>query len=232
MNSKILVVDDEKDILELLKYNLTREGYTVITAHDGLAALEKLSYNPDLVILDVMMPKMDGYEVCRQIKTIEKFKNTPILFLTAKTSEADEIRGLNLGASDFIQKPISINKIMARVNANLRNAERYEDSKANIGEINIGPISISREEHRVRVENKSIDFARKEFEILFLLLSNPGKVFNREKILNEVWGSEIFVVERTVDVHLLNIRKKLDKYANLIETIKGVGYRFNTTRMV
>jgi len=229
VSSKILVVDDEKDILELLKYNLTREGYSVITAPNGLVALEKLSLNPDLVILDVMMPQMDGYEVCQRIKTIEKFKNTPILFLTARTSEADEIRGLNLGASDFIQKPISINKILARVKANLRNAELLSNSVEKSGEINEGPISISREKYSVEVESKPVDLARKEFEILFLLASNPGKVFNREKILNEVWGNEVFVVERTVDVHLLNIRKKLEKYAYLIETIKGVGYRFKST---
>ncbi len=229
MNSKILVVDDEKDILELLQYNLTREGYTVITAPNGLAALEKLSQNPDLVILDVMMPQIDGFEVCKQIKANEKFKNTPILFLTARTSEADEIRGLNLGASDFIQKPISINKILARVKANLRNIELLANSIEKSGEINEGPISISREKYSVEVEKRPVDFARKEFEILFLLASNPGKVFNREKILNEVWGSEVFVVERTVDVHLLNIRKKLEKYSYLIETIKGVGYRFKST---
>lgn len=229
MSPKILVVDDEKDILELLKYNLTHEGYIVITAPNGLVALEKLSQNPDLVILDVMMPQMDGYEVCRRIKNMEKFKNTPILFLTAKTSETDEIRGLNLGASDFIQKPISINKIMARVKANLRNVELLNSAMMKSGEVNEGPISISREKYSVEVEKRPVDLARKEFEILFLLASNPGKVFNREKILNEVWGSEVYVVERTVDVHLLNIRKKLEKHANLIETIKGVGYRFKST---
>ena len=229
MSSKILIVDDEKDILELLKYNFTREGYNVITATNGLAALDKLSQNPDLVILDVMMPQMDGYEVCKQIKANEKFKNTPILFLTARTSEADEIRGLNLGASDFIPKPISINKIMARVKANLRNVELLGSTIMKSGEVDVGPISISREKYSVEVEKRPVELARKEFEILFLLASNPGKVFNREKILNEVWGNEVYVVERTVDVHLLNIRKKLEKHANLIETIKGVGYRFKST---
>ncbi|KAF0142570.1 MAG: DNA-binding response regulator [Stygiobacter sp.] len=229
MSAKILIVDDERDILELLKYNLTRNGYSVFTAENGKVALEKLSLNPDLIILDVMMPIMDGFEVCSKIKSFEKYKNTPIIFLTAKTSEADEIKGLSLGANDFIQKPIAINKIIARVKANLRTYHERNESLLRSGELSVGPIEISREKYSVLVDKKPIELARKEFEILFLLASNPGKVFNREKILNEVWGNEVFVVERTVDVHLLNIRKKLEKYAYLIETIKGVGYRFKST---
>ncbi|KAF0153206.1 MAG: DNA-binding response regulator [Ignavibacteria bacterium] len=223
MTQKILVVDDEKDIVELLEYNLTRFGYKVITASNGKAALEKLAEKPDLVILDVMMPQMSGYEVCTIIKQSDKFKHIPVMFLTAKTSETDEIYGLNLGASDFIQKPISINKLHARVASNLRMAAN------NIvvnGNINIGPISISRDHYSVKVESVNVEFARKEFEIFFLLASNPGKVFKREKILAEVWGKDVFVVDRTVDVHLLNVRKKLGAHAYLIETIKGVGYKF------
>lgn len=228
MSAKILIVDDERDILELLKYNLTRNGYSVFTAENGKVALEKLSLNPDLVILDVMMPIMDGFEVCSKIKSFEKYKNTPIIFLTAKTSEADEIKGLSLGANDFIQKPIAINKIIARVKANLRTYHERNESLLRSGELSVGPIEISREKYSVLVDKKPIELARKEFEILFLLAANNGSVFNRERILNEVWGSDVFVVERTVDVHLLNIRKKLGDYSTLIETIKGVGYRFKS----
>jgi two-component system alkaline phosphatase synthesis response regulator PhoP len=225
MKEKILVVDDEHDILELLRYNFTRNGYEVIIAANGKTALERLTLNPDLIILDVMMPQMDGYEVCYNIKQSEQHKSIPIIFLTAKTSEADEIRGLNLGASDFVQKPVSINKLIARVKANLRNVERQNDLKASNAIIKNGPIVINREEYSVRIDNRSVELARKEFEILFLLASNPGKVYNREKILNEIWGNQVFVVERTIDVHLVNIRKKLGEFSECIETIKGIGYR-------
>lgn len=223
MKQKILVVDDEKDIVELLEYNLQRVGYKVITASNGKDGLDKLSENPDLVILDVMMPLMNGYELCAYIKSSEIYKHIPVIFLTAKTSEIDEIHGLNLGASDFIQKPITINKLHARVASNLR-----MDSQTKIlsGKVNIGPISINRDHYTVKVDDKIVEFARKEFEILYLLASNPGRVFNRASILSEIWGKDVFVIDRTVDVHLLNVRKKLGKYSNLIETIKGVGYRF------
>jgi len=223
MSYKILVVDDEKDIVELLEYNLKRVGYKVITASNGKDAIELLSENPDIVILDVMMPQMNGYEVCLYIKQHDKYKNIPVMFLTAKTSESDEIHGLNLGASDFIQKPVSINKLHARVASNLRIAS---PAKILSGKVNIGPISINREHYTVKVDGSNVVFARKEFEILFLLASNPGRVFNRQAILSEVWGRDVFVVDRTVDVHLLNVRKKLGAYSDFIETIKGVGYRF------
>ncbi|MEW6652655.1 MAG: response regulator transcription factor [Bacteroidota bacterium] len=224
MIQKILVVDDEKDIVELLEYNLARFGYKVITANNGKAALEKLEESPDLVILDVMMPQMNGYDVCTIIKQSDKYKHIPVMFLTAKTSETDEIYGLNLGASDFIQKPISINKLHARVASNLRMA--FNNKVVN-GNVNIGPISISRDHYSVKVDGINVEFARKEFEILFLLASQPGRVFKRETILAEIWGKNVFVIDRTVDVHLLNVRKKLGVRANLIETIKGVGYKFN-----
>lgn len=223
MSQKILIVDDEKDIVELLEYNLRRVGYKIITAFNGKDALNKLIENPDLVILDVMMPQMNGYELCSYIRQSDKYKHLPVIFLTAKTSETDEIYGLNLGANDFIQKPVSINKLHARVASNLRMAS---PTKVVSGNVNIGPISISRDHYSVKVNGGHVEFARKEFEILFLLASNPGRVFNRESILAEIWGKDVYVVDRTVDVHLLNVRKKLGDYANLIETIKGVGYRF------
>lgn len=156
-------------------------------------------------------------------KKNEKYKHIPVIFLTAKTSEIDEIHGLNLGASDFIQKPITINKLHARVASNLR-----MDSQTKIlnAKVNVGPISINRDHYTVKVDDNIVVFARKEFEILYMLASNPGRVFNRASILAEIWGKDVIVIDRTVDVHLLNVRKKLGKYSNMIETIKGVGYRF------
>jgi two-component system, OmpR family, alkaline phosphatase synthesis response regulator PhoP len=226
MKTKILLVDDEKDIVEFLSYNLSQEGFKVITAYDGKEALEKLVQKPELIILDVMMPKMDGYETCTRIRSISEFKNTPIIFLTAKSSEMDEVHGLNLGADDFIQKPISPKKLVARVKSNLRKLESVNSDSAILNEIKIGPIVIDRERYTITIDNEPVFFPKKEFEILSYLAANPGKVFHRDKLLSDIWGSDIYVVERTVDVHVRKIREKLGSYAELIETIKGVGYRF------
>jgi two-component system alkaline phosphatase synthesis response regulator PhoP len=227
MKTKILLVDDEKDIVEFLSYNLTMEGFKVITAYDGKEALEKLSQKPELIILDVMMPKMDGYETCTRIRSLDDFKNTPIIFLTAKSSEMDEVHGLNLGADDFIQKPISPKKLVARVKSNLRKAESSQkDLTTASNEIKIGPVIINKEKYSITIDNEPVFFPKKEFEILNYLASNPGKVFHRDKILSDIWGSDIYVVERTIDVHIRKIREKLGVYSDLIETIKGVGYRF------
>lgn len=223
---KILLVDDEKDIIEFLQYNLEKEGFNVITADNGEDALKQLSNKPDLIVLDILMPKMDGYETCFKIRSLDEFKNTPIIFLTAKSSEIDEIHGLNLGADDFIQKPISPKKLIARVKSNLRKIETSNEIGSSSQEIVIGPLYINREKYIVKLEEDEIIFPKKEFEILAFLASNPGKVLNRDKILNDVWGSDIYVVERTVDVHIRKIREKLGRYSELIETIKGVGYRF------
>ncbi len=228
MKTKILLVDDEKDIVEFLQYNLEQEGFQVITAYDGVEAIEKLNHKPDLILLDVLMPKMDGYEACRKIRMMDEFKNTPVIFLTAKTTEMDEIHGLNIGADDYIPKPISPKKLIARVKSNLRKTESVQNDFTSITEINIGPININRDKYTVTVDGKVLVLPRKEFEILAYLAANPGKVFHRDKILNDIWGTDVFVVERTVDVHIRKIREKLDKHANLIETIKGVGYRFKS----
>lgn len=229
MKAKILLADDEKDIVEFLEYNLASEGFEVITAYDGKEALDKLSHKPDLIILDVMMPKVDGYEVCRQIRKNDQFSNTPVIFLTAKSSEVDEIKGLELGADDFIGKPISPKKLVARVKANLRKSE-LQTSENNTEEensvIKIGPLEINRDKYEVLLHGQSIIFPRKEFEILSYLASKPGKVFGRETILHDIWGTDVFVVDRTIDVHIRKIREKLTDYADMIETIKGVGYRF------
>jgi len=188
----------------------------------------KISQKPDLIILDVMMPKMDGYEVCSKIRSMDEFKNTPIIFLTAKASEQDEVLGLNIGADDFIQKPISPKKLTARVKSNLRKLETTQAEMGKVKEIKAGPLTIDREKYSVSLDGKQIVFPKKEFEILAYLASNPGKVFHRDKILSDIWGTEIFVVERTIDVHVRKIREKLGGHADLIETIKGVGYRFKS----
>ena len=227
MTQKILLVDNELDIVEFLQYNLEKEGFEVLPAYDGIQALEKLSENPDLIILDIMMPKLDGFEVFRKIRENEKFKNIPIIFLTAKSGEVDEIKGLELGASDYIQKPISPKKLIARVKSNLRKLSSSEQ-KDEPQIIEIGPLKIDKEKYIVYLNKKVKVFPRKEFEILYFLANNPGKVFTRDALLKSVWGPDIYVVDRTVDVHIRKIREKLEGFENLIETIKGVGYKFKS----
>ena len=224
---KILLADDEKDIVEFLQYNLKQEGFDVITAYDGLETLEKIKETPDLILLDIMMPKMDGYEVCKKIRTTKGFEHTPIIFLTAKAGEVNEIKGLELGASDYIQKPISPRKLIARVKANLRSSGKYEGKKSP-PRVTIGPLMIDKEKYEVSIEGKIKIFPRKEFEVLYYLANNPGRVFGREILLKDVWGPEVYVVDRTVDVHIRKIREKLGDYSDLIETVKGVGYRFKS----
>lgn len=226
MKSKILLVDDEKDIVEFLEYNLIQEGFEVITAYDGIGALRKLNDKPDLIILDIMMPNIDGYEVCKRIRENKAYSEIPVIFLTAKGAEADEIKGLELGASDFIKKPISPKKLIARVNSNLRKSSKEEKSLPTI--IKIGPLEIDREQYTVYIDKIETVFPRKEFELLYFLANNPGKVFNRDSLLKTVWGIDVYVVDRTVDVHIRKIREKLDNFSDLIETIKGVGYRFKS----
>ncbi len=228
MKTKVLIVDDEKDIIEMLQYNLENQGYEVVYAYDGLEALDKLKENPALIVLDIMMPKLDGYQTLKKIRETKGFENIPIMILSAKSGEIDEIKSLNIGADDFVQKPISPNKLIARINSNLRKVNIITSQQQKHNHINIGPIEIDREKFTVLVDKENIFMPKKEFEILCYLASNPGKVFPREQILSDVWGNDIYVVERTIDVHVRKIREKLDKYADLIETVKGVGYRFKS----
>lgn len=226
MKEKILLVDDEKDIVEFLQYNLEKEGFEVITAYDGAQAIQKLVEKPDLIILDILMPKLNGYEVCKIIRETEGMERVPVIFLTAKSSEMDEIKGLELGADDFIRKPISPQKLIARVNANLRKRDYSVSEDKEQNSLKIGPIEIDREKYIVKIDGKEVFFPKKEFELLYYLASQPGKVFNRDVLLRNIWGDDIYVVERTIDVHVRKIREKLGKHEDLIETIKGVGYRF------
>jgi len=226
MKEKILLVDNEHDIVEFLQYNLEQEGFNVVPAYDGREALEKLIEKPDLIILDIMMPRLDGFEVFKKIREKEEFQNTPIIFLTAKSGEIDEIKGLELGASDYIQKPISPKKLIARVKSNLRKNSAGDTSEP--AKINIGPLEIDRENYTVHINKEEKFLPRKEFEILYFLASNPGRVYSRDALLKAVWGPDIYVVDRTVDVHIRKIREKLGDNADLIETIKGVGYKFKS----
>ena len=223
---KILLVDDEVDILEFLKYNLEQDNFEVLVSNNGKDALKKISQNPDLIVLDIMMPEMDGFELYQQIKKNKVYQDIPIIFLTAKSGETDEIKGLDLGASDYIQKPISPKKLIARIKSNLRKTSQDDKKAKSIEILKIGPLAIDVDKFVVKVDNKEKFFPRKEFQLLHFLAQNPGKVINRDTLLKEIWGNDVYVIDRTIDVHIRKIREKLGKHSELIETIKGVGYRF------
>ncbi|MBN9399371.1 MAG: response regulator transcription factor ['Candidatus Kapabacteria' thiocyanatum] len=229
MEKKILIVDDEQDIVDLISYNLSKEGYRVFTATNGTQAVELAEKaQPDLIILDIMMPGMDGFEVCRTLRQHPTTQTTSIMFLTAKSGEIDQILGLELGADDYIQKPISPRVLLARVKTILRRGtEKVRTETIAAPEIlRIGAIEVNRQNYTVRIDNKESFFPKKEFELLAFLASNRGKVFTREALLRRIWGESVFVIDRTVDVHVSKIREKLGKYGPFIETVKGVGYRF------
>ena len=218
---KILVVDDENDILEFIEYNLKKEGYEVFLAHNGQEAIEVGSkVKPDLVLLDVMMPVMDGIEACKLMKSDKNFAKSFIVFLTARAEEYSEIAGFNAGADDYIAKPIKPRVLLSRLSAILRRKNKeIVESK-----LTVGDLIIDRETFLVYRGDHKIQLARKEFELLYLLAGKPGKVFTREFILEKVWGDEVLVVDRTIDVHIRKIREKIgDEY---IGTVKGVGYKF------
>ncbi|HCA42922.1 MAG TPA: DNA-binding response regulator [Bacteroidetes bacterium] len=229
MKIKVLVVDDEKDIVDLLKYNLEKENeFEVITAYNGKEALDILqSEKPALILLDIMMPELNGFEVCKRLKTEPATMKIPVIFLTAKENEIDEIVGLELGADDYIQKPISPRKVMARIKSVLRRSNIDAENMQQIEEIvrfrNLEVDSVS---HSVKINKKEVFFPKKEFQLLHFLLSNRGRVFSREILLNQIWGENIYVIDRTIDVHIAKVREKLGEYADYIETIKGLGYRF------
>lgn len=229
MKYKILVVDDEKDILDLLKYNLQKEGYEVIIANDGEEAIEKLKkITPNLVLLDVMMPKIDGWEVAKFIRQNKDFDNTSLIFLTAKSTEIDEVYGLRIGADDYIQKPISLPKLIARIKLRLKDkTDKKITSIKNEDILKFENIEIDNLKHRVTINKKEVIFPKKEFELLAFLIKNKGKVLTRDLILNNIWGTDVFVTERTIDVHIRKIREKTGNTGKKIHTIKGVGYRLN-----
>lgn len=222
-NQKILIVDDEPDILELVEYNLKKEGYQVFVAsngQDGITMARKV--NPDLIILDIMMPKMDGIEACRLMRAIPEFKNTFMVFLTARSEEYSEIAGFNVGADDYIAKPIKPRALVSRINAILRRNVSSEDVSEN--KVEIGDLVIDREAYLVYQGGSKVVLAKKEFELLYLLASKPGKVYTRESILKNIWEDSVVVTNRTIDVHIRKLREKLGE--NYVSTVKGVGYKF------
>jgi two-component system alkaline phosphatase synthesis response regulator PhoP len=224
MARRILIVDDEQDILDLLKYNLEVEGYETMLASDGLQALERAKNNPDLIILDVMLPGKDGWEVMRQLRQNPGTQRIPVIFLTAKGSEIDEVVGLELGADDYISKPISMRKLLARVKMVLRKARSVEQDQEEI--LQFGEVEINTSKYSVSVAGAAVSFTKKEFELLVFLARRPGRVVTRDTLLNEIWGDNVVVIDRTIDVHIRKIREKLgDDNMPFIETIKGVGYR-------
>lgn len=217
---KVLIADDEPDIREFLQYNLSAEGYEVFAAKDGDETLDKAKrIQPDLIVLDVMMPKKNGVEVCQLLRSQSAFKDTIILMLTALNDDGSHIKGLESGADDYIGKPISPKVLVSRVNSLFRRL-----SKPKAGVLTMNSISIDPEQYIVTVEGKEISLAKKEFELLYLLAHRPGRVFLRNEILNQVWGNEVIVGDRTIDVHIRKIRQKLG--VDCITTVKGVGYKF------
>ena len=218
---KVLIADDEPDILEILEYTLAKEGYQVITAKDGDDALTKAKiHKPELLILDIMMPKRSGVEVCEILRTQPAFKDSLIMFLTALSDEPSQIKGLETGADDYISKPVSPKILISRVNALSR---RLQKASAQVP-IDMGRIVIEPSKYEVLVDGKVVGLAKKEFELLYLLASKPGKVFLRNEILHQIWGTEVIVGDRTIDVHIRKIRQKLG--LDCITTVKGVGYKF------
>ena len=217
---KILIADDEPDILEIIQYNLRNEGYEVITAKNGNDAIDLAKkYQPDLIILDIMMPGKNGIEVCNILRLQPTFNDTLIIFLTALSDEGSEIKGLETGADDYLTKPISPKILVSKVNALFRRI-----NKEDTGLLQIGDLKIDREKYIINYQGNNIILARKEFELLALLAGKPGKVFLRNEILNQVWGTEVIVGDRTIDVHIRKIRQKLN--LDCITTVKGVGYKF------
>lgn len=221
---KILIADDEPDILEIIQYNLRAEGYDVFTAKDGDEALTRArQIKPDLIILDVMMPKKNGVEVCEILRTQPAFKDTLIIFLTALSDESSQMKGLDTGADDYVNKPISPKLLLSRVNAIFRRMTKKEEMGN--GVLTIDNLVIDPVQFVVMIDGKEVTLAKKEFELLYLLASRPGRVFLRNEILNQVWGNDVIVGDRTIDVHIRKIRQKLG--LDCITTVKGVGYKFD-----
>jgi len=219
---KVLIADDEPDILEIISYNLAKEGYEIYTAKNGDEAIDQAKLiKPDLIILDIMMPKKTGIQVCEILRSQAAFQQTLIIFLTALNDETSHIKGFETGADDYVSKPVSPKVLVSRVNALFRriNKEEGENKTVTVGNITIDPVKFM-----VKIGDADVILAKKEFELLYLLAAKPGRVFLRNEILNQVWGSEVIVGDRTIDVHIRKIRQKLG--IDCITTVKGVGYKF------
>ena len=217
----ILIVDDEPDIREILRYNLEKAGFNVTEATTGDDALNKLSKDLDLAILDIMMPGKDGYQVCKKIR--EQGNTLPIIFLTAMDREFDEVRGLEVGGDDYVKKPFSPKMLIARINAIFRRLDQINSKGTSIS---FGDLKINTQSYIALLEENELHLPRKEFELLAYFMNQPNIIFTREQLLSRIWEEDVFVIDRTIDVHINRIRSKLGIYKNWIETVKGVGYRF------
>ncbi len=219
---KVLVVDDEEPILELLKYNLEKDGYEVKTAQDGARAVDiAKKFIPDLVLLDIMMPKMDGVETCRQLRDMPELQKTFVVFLTARSEEYSEVAAFDIGADDYITKPIKPRALMSRISALFRRESKKSSPSSTI---TIDDLTIDRTSYTVTIDGREINLPKKEFELLYFLALNPNKVFGRDELLQNIWGTDVYVLARTVDVHIRKVREKIGE--NYITTVKGVGYKF------
>lgn len=221
-SKKILVVDDEADILELLKYNLKKEGYLVKTVSNGIDAVETAKdFCPDLVLLDIMMPHQDGVETCRQLRELPELENAFIIFLTARSEEYSEIAAFDIGADDYITKPIKPRALMSRIGAMFRRGEVKSNDNSLIA---VGDLTIDKTSYTIMVKDRKIALPKKEFQLLYFLAQNPDKVFSRDDLLQNIWGTDVYVLARTVDVHIRKVREKIGE--GYIRTVKGVGYKF------
>ena len=223
-SKKILIVDDEPDILEFLQYNLKREGYEVVTASDGKQAIVVAERErPDLIILDIMMPEMDGVETCRVLRSHKDFAEVPVAFLTARDEDFSQIAALDVGGDDYITKPIKPRVLVSRIQALLRRVNRFND--ADVQEIRLHDLLIDKSKVLVFKDNNTIELPKKEFEILWLLATKPGRVFTREEIFDKIWGADVIVGNRTIDVHIRKLRERIGE--EYIKTVKGIGYKFD-----
>jgi two-component system alkaline phosphatase synthesis response regulator PhoP len=219
---KILVVDDERDIVEILKYNLEKEGYAVRTAYNGKKAVEEArQFQPDLILLDIMMPEQDGVETCRQLRELPELQNTFIIFLTARAEEYSEIAAFEVGADDYIIKPIKPRALMSRIAAFFRRDVKKQTSS---NKVSVGELTIDRNSYTVTLGDEQVVLPKKEFELLYFLAQHPQKVFSRDDLLQNIWGSDVYVLARTVDVHIRKVREKIGE--GYITTVKGIGYKF------
>lgn len=220
---RVLVVDDEPDIVEILKYNLEKEGFDVKTASDGKKGLEVAKkFQPEMILLDIMMPVMDGVETCRQLREMPEVSAAFIIFLTARAEEYSEVAAFDVGADDYITKPIKPRALMSRINAHLRRENSKSNKKSEV--IKIGKFTIDKTSYTLLIEDKQVTLPKKEFELLYFLAETPNKVYGRDELLANIWGSDVYVLARTVDVHIRRVREKIG--SEFIKTVKGVGYKF------
>ncbi len=227
MNKKIFVIDDEQDIQEIVKINLKDDGYKVFCFSSAEEALKELQNTvPGLIVLDIMMEGIDGYEFCKQLKSAPEYKDIPIIFLSAKSDEFDKVLGLELGGDDYITKPFSVKELKSRVKAVLRRSLQKQNTEENSNKINYKGIELNPDYYTLKIDGMDVSLTKTEFGILHLFMKNPGKIFTRDNIIDSIKGHDVYVIDRTIDVHIMNLRKKLGKYKNVIATFSGVGYGF------